>query len=258
MYLQHHNAYRVCCAAITTDPQELMYIEKLVARRRILGLDVPHPDDEASEQQQLQQSSSGAAPGSKRRRAAGSGGTDDDGGPRASEPGCDGDSQQQVEDGEGPEGPAEAEAAAGQPSLDDVLDTQQQQQQQPASFQGQAAVNAVLLGAVPRLVYQQALKAEAAAAGKTSVVSSNFLKPHAASNVATAYSSSRHNDGNSNLHFRAAFLNILGRYTSPGVDKLRQEIVDNIQQDFPTVGTFVLEGVRVSGCASFTAKNNDL
>lgn len=202
-----------------------MYVEKEVARRRILGLDVPE-DDTQQQQQQADASADAAAAGRKRRRGAPA---------AAGDHAADGSDAAVAEDGEGPESQAEAAAAAGGPSLDQVVSDQQQQQQQNEREQGlqeaQAAVKAVLTGAIARLVYQNALKTSAAAATK-GASSSNYLRPNVGS---SGSSGGGYGSSGSSLEFRAGFLQVLGRYTSPGVVRLKQEIVDSIRQDFPLV-----------------------
>ncbi|WIA28100.1 hypothetical protein OEZ86_010682 [Tetradesmus obliquus] len=191
---------------------ELMYVEKLVARRRILGLDVPQPDG-----QQQQQQSGAAAAGKKRQRQDGADAEDAAGTDPAAAA---------EDDGEGPEEAAERAAAAAE-AADNLLLAQPGSSQPDAAPQDlsqdpQAAVRAVLTGAVAKLVFQNALKAAASSRGG----SSNYLKPSAAAAAAAA----GHGKG---LGFRAGFLEVLGRYKSPGVAGLRQEVLDSIRQDFP-------------------------
>jgi hypothetical protein len=203
--------------------QELMYVEKLVARRRILGLDVPQPD---AQQQQQQPGTAAAAAGKKRQRQD----DEDD-----AEDAADADATAAAaaeEDGEGPEDAEEREAAAAE-APDNLLLTQQQQQQgasqpdtpQDFSQDPQAAVRAVLTGAVAKLVFQNALKAAASSKGG----SSNYLKSPAAAAAAAAAGSGK------GLGFRAGFLEVLGRYKSPGVAALKQEVLDSIRRDFKEV-----------------------
>ncbi|WIA08040.1 hypothetical protein OEZ85_007510 [Tetradesmus obliquus] len=192
---------------------ELMYVEKLVARRRILGLDVPQPDG----QQQQQQQSGAAAAGKKRQRQDGADAEDAAGTDPAAAA---------EDDGEGPEEAAERAAAAAE-AADNLLLAQPGSSQPDAAPQDlsqdpQAAVRAVLTGAVAKLVFQNALKAAASSKGG----SSNYLKPSAAAAAAAAGSGK-------GLGFRAGFLEVLGRYRSPGVAGLRQEVLDSIRQDFP-------------------------
>jgi len=203
-----------------------MYVEKLVARRRILGLDVPDPHSLEQHQQQPTNAEQPAAAAAGRKRRRGAEASDPQATQQlAADAGAgEGSGSDGEDDGEGPESDAEAAAAEGQPSLSSVLASQQQPQD--GLQDAQAAVNAVLTGAVARLVYQQALKAAAAAASKGGTISSNYLKPQ----LSTSSSSS-----SSSLEFRAGFLRVLGRYTSPGVAQLQREIIDSIRQAFPTV-----------------------
>jgi hypothetical protein len=196
-----------------------MYVEKLVARRRILGLDIPQPDG----QQQQQSGAAAAAAGKKRQRQ------DNQDAEDAAEP--DEAAAAAEDDGEGPEDAAEAEAAAAAEAPDNLLlsqtgsqpdtDTPQDPSQDP-----HAAVRAVLTGAVAKLVFQNALKAAASSKGG----SSNYLKASAAAAAAAAAAGS-----GKGLGFRAGFLEVLGRYKSPGVANLRQEVLDSIRSDFAQV-----------------------
>jgi hypothetical protein len=204
--------------------QELMYVEKEVARRRILGLDVPDVDDEPHQQQQDDPAAAtAAAAGRKRRRGAAAAASDGDTGAAAAAA---------EDDGEGPESQTDAAAAAAEPTLNQVHFKQQQQQQEGEEQGGladaQAAVKAVLTGAIARLVYQNALKAAAAAAAKGGVSSSNYLRPDVGRREAV---------NGSSLEFRSGFLLVLGRYTSPGVRRLRDEIVESIREDFSAVSS---------------------
>jgi hypothetical protein len=83
-------------------------------------------------------------------------------------------------------------------------------------------------------VYQNALKAAAAAATK-GTSSSNYLRPNIGSSGSSGSSGGGYGSSGSSLEFRAGFLQVLGRYTSPGVVRLKQEIVDSIRQDFSLV-----------------------
>jgi hypothetical protein len=201
--------------------QELMYVEKLVARRRILGLDIPQPD---GQQQQQQQQSGAAAAGKKRQRQDGED-TEDDATAAATDSAA---AAAAADDGEGPEEAAEKAATAAEAS-DNLLLTQQQGSQpgtpQDPSQGPQAAVRAVLMGTVAKLVFQSALKAAASSKGG----SSNYLKVPAAAAAAAAAGSGK------GLGFRAGFLEVLGRYKSPGVAGLRQEVLDSIRRDFAQV-----------------------
>jgi hypothetical protein len=224
------------CRTVTLS-QELMYVEKEVARRRILGLDVPEDADDSIQQQQQEAAAADgadaqAAAGRKRRRGAAA---DAAAGAEGGAVGTVAEGAGQEEDGEGPESQADAAAAAAEPTLNQVISSQQEQQQQEQQQGGladaQAAVKAVLTGAIARLVFQNALKAAAAAAAKGVPSSSNYLRPQ----VGSSGGSSGGSSNGSSLAFRAGFLQVLARYTSPGVGRLRAEIVDSIRQDFGAV-----------------------
>jgi hypothetical protein len=175
-----------------------MYVEKLVARRTVLGLDVPEPGGGGGD---------GGGAGADQQQQQGGDGAESD--------------------GEGPETQQEAADAAGaQPLLSALLAGAGDGQQQPVP-DGHAAMHAVLSGAVARTVFQQSLKAAAAAATR-GVTSTNYLQP----------SSSSSSGGGSNmggLGFRAGFLDVLSRYSSPGVQQLRREVLASISQDFGQV-----------------------
>lgn len=196
-----------------------------------MGLDVPQPDG-----QQQQQQSGAAAAGKKRQRQDGADAEDAAGTDPAAAA---------EDDGEGPEEAAERAAAAAE-AADNLLLAQPGSSQPDAAPQDlsqdpQAAVRAVLTGAVAKLVFQNALKAAASSKGG----SSNYLKPSAAAAAAAAGSGK-------GLGFRAGFLEVLGRYKSPGVAGLRQEVLDSIRQDFPEVrGRVSPAGSRViAPCAA--------
>lgn len=195
-----------------------MYVEKLLARRRILGLDNAEADGEAAtgssprQQQQQQQLSS-----KKRQQVEAS---DDDDEDDMREPAV---AAAAAVDGEGPVEAEETAAAAAEASENFLLKQQQQGQssEQPVSTAAaddpQAAVKAVLGGAVARVVFQQAVKATAPSVKQG--------QQSAAAVVSEA----------AGLSFRAGFLEVLGRYKSPGARQLRQEVVDSIKKDFPQV-----------------------
>lgn len=183
--------------------QELMYVEKLVARRRVLGLDVP--DGSGSGQQQQQDCEGEAAGGRKRRRRDAAAGA----GAGAAE-------AHEQEDAEGPEEDAEVAAVAAEAGQN--LLVQQQQQQADGGDASiptdpQEAVRAVLTGAVAKLVFENALKA--AAAGKLKASSSS--------------------SSGGELGLRASFLAVAQRYSSVGALALQRHILDGLRRDFPQV-----------------------
>jgi hypothetical protein len=192
-----------------------MYVQKLRAKRQLLGLWVPEEGGAAAPTS----SSDPAGAGKKRKRGAAD---------TAAAGGAQGGGDPAAEDGEGPE-----DAAAAGEGAD--LSTHEQQQED----ESKAAVRAVLDGAVAAVVYRNAVKADmdlvnwatqlcSTGSSEGASSSSGDLQQALAAAVVAG-------DAPGRLLLQAAFLQVLQQYSFGGAQRLAQEIVEDISSRYPAV-----------------------
>lgn len=210
-------------------------MQKLRAKRQLLGLWVPE-EGGAAAPSSSDPSGAPASAGKKRKR-----GTADTAAAEGAAAGGDA----AAEDGEGPE---DAAAAAGGADLS----THEQQQED----ESEAAVRAVLDGAVAAVVYRNAVKADMDLVNwATQLCSGSALRQ--AEGTSSSPDSLQQalaaavlaEDAPGRLLLQAAFLQVLQQYSFGGAQRLAQEIVEDISNRYPQVRQRRVQGVAAGRCA---------
>lgn len=213
-----------------------MYVQKLRAKRQLLGLWVPE-EGGAAAPSSSDPSGAPASAGKKRKRGAAD---------TSAAEGAAAGGDAAAEDGEGPEDAAAAAAGGAD------LSTHEQQQED----ESEAAVRAVLDGAVAAVVYRNAVKADMDLVNwATQLCSGSALRqaegtsnsPDSLQQALAAAVVAE--DAPGRLLLQAAFLQVLQQYSFGGAQRLAQEIVEDISNRYPQVRERRVPGVAAGPCA---------